>query len=270
MGHSGLEPDLITFSTILKGYCKRSDLDKALQVAEAIKHYGLHCDELVYNTLIDTCVRLRDIATGVGLFEEMIQNGLKPSASTYGILQNLYRRAGVKDGIDDKVAQLHKCLAADHHLLQDASEGHRSQTQPLGFNDPTQLPREAAQHHCCTTSSISGSPCTDQPHPDCSWGCSNFASAVGQRKNLPQHSELPPTGLHPGQMFMDIRQPCRLLVCGPRSSEQVSYTLVGLPFSRCVDDFGSQSLVEPGVSMSLQPAQWPRPHRTRHTCQAPS
>merc|ERR1712110_957764 len=92
---SGLEPDLITFSTILKGYCKNNDLDKALQVAEATKLYGLRCDELFYNTLIGTCVRLGDTAVGVGLFEEMVQSGLKPSGRSYGMLQDLYRRAGV-------------------------------------------------------------------------------------------------------------------------------------------------------------------------------
>merc|ERR1719310_2517662 len=54
---SPLEPDLITFSTLLKGYCQIADLDKALQVAEAIKECGLRCDELVYNTLMDGCVR---------------------------------------------------------------------------------------------------------------------------------------------------------------------------------------------------------------------
>merc|ERR1719189_2668501 len=50
---SSLEPDLITFSTLLKGYCHVGDLEKALQVAEAIKARGLRCDELVYHTLMD-------------------------------------------------------------------------------------------------------------------------------------------------------------------------------------------------------------------------
>lgn len=54
---TNLEPDLITYSTVLKGYCHGGDLDKALQVAETIKACGLKCDELVYNTLMDGCAR---------------------------------------------------------------------------------------------------------------------------------------------------------------------------------------------------------------------
>merc|ERR1740138_1589850 len=46
---SRLDPDLITFSTLLKGYCHIGDLDKALQIADTIKSKGLRCDELVYN-----------------------------------------------------------------------------------------------------------------------------------------------------------------------------------------------------------------------------
>ncbi|CAK0880516.1 unnamed protein product [Prorocentrum cordatum] len=64
------EPDLITFSTLLKGYCHVGDLDKALQTAETIKARGLRCDELVYNTLMDGCVKANDITAGVGLFED--------------------------------------------------------------------------------------------------------------------------------------------------------------------------------------------------------
>merc|ERR1740115_490391 len=63
---SPLEPDLITFSTLLKGYCHIGDIDKALQVAEAIKARGLRKDELVYNTLMDGCVKANDITAGDG------------------------------------------------------------------------------------------------------------------------------------------------------------------------------------------------------------
>merc|ERR1712217_226590 len=103
---SSLEPDLITFSTLLKGYCHFGDLDKALQVAEAIKARGLRCDELVYNSLMDGCVKANDINAGVGLFEEMIQNRMQPSTITHSILVRLHQRAGYQDNAAEAVAQL--------------------------------------------------------------------------------------------------------------------------------------------------------------------
>lgn len=103
---SSVKPDLITFSTVLKGYCQAGDLEEALQVAVAIKDHGLQSDELVYNTLMDACVKAGDVAAGVGLFEEMVQSGVQPSAATHRILQELYQQAGYENEASCAVAEL--------------------------------------------------------------------------------------------------------------------------------------------------------------------
>jgi len=108
-----VQPDLITYSTLLKGYCQVGDLDKALQVADTIKACGLKCDELVYNTLIDGCVKANDLSAGVGLFAEMTQAGMKPSSITHSIFLRLYQRNGYKTNASDAVAQLYQ-----HHGLE--------------------------------------------------------------------------------------------------------------------------------------------------------
>lgn len=110
---SPVQPDLITYSTLLKGYCQVGNLDKALQVAETIKACGLRCDELVYNTLMDGCVKANDLSAGVGLFAEMMQNGMKPSSITHSIFLRLYQRNGYKGNAGDAVAQLYQ-----HHGLE--------------------------------------------------------------------------------------------------------------------------------------------------------
>jgi len=110
---TNLEPDLITYSTVLKGYCHAGDLDKALQVAETIKACGLKCDELVYNTLMDGCVKANDLSAGIGLFAEMTASGMQPSSITHSILVRLYQRNGYKGDAYDAVAQLYQ-----HHGLE--------------------------------------------------------------------------------------------------------------------------------------------------------
>jgi len=105
---TSVEPDLISFSTILKGYCHNGELDKALQVAESMKARGLRSDELVYNTLMDGCVKVGDVSAGLGLFEEMVQVGLKPSAITNSILLRLYQKAGYEEGASEAVVQLYQ------------------------------------------------------------------------------------------------------------------------------------------------------------------
>merc|ERR550532_2789849 len=110
---SNVPPDLITYSTLLKGYCHVGNLDKALQVAETIKACGMKCDELVYNTLMDGCVKANDLSAGIGLFAEMAQAGMKPSSITHSILVRLYQRNGYKGDAFDAVAKLYQ-----HHGLE--------------------------------------------------------------------------------------------------------------------------------------------------------
>jgi len=104
---NSLEPDLITFSTLLKGYCHIGELDKALQVAEAIKARGMKCDGLVYNTLMDGCVKAGDTTVGIGLFDEMVQSGLRPTPITHSILLRLFHRHGCDEDASEAVAQLY-------------------------------------------------------------------------------------------------------------------------------------------------------------------
>jgi len=117
------QPDLITFSTLLKGYCHSGDLDKALQLAEAIKAHGLHADELVYNTLMDGCVKANDVTAGIGLFEEMVHAGMRPSTITSSILVRLYQRAGYEDDAMQVVEQLYQHHGIERPSFNDRSRG---------------------------------------------------------------------------------------------------------------------------------------------------
>jgi len=155
---SKLEPDLITFSTLVKGYCHIGDIDKALRVAEAIKERGLRKDELVYNTLMDGCVKANDITAGVGLFEEMVQQQMRPSAITHSILVRLYQRAGYDDDATEAVAQLYQ-----HHGI-DRPSGDRNKGPPKKtFNSRSPMSNSGRQ-------TPSASPVVSHSFPGMSWG----------------------------------------------------------------------------------------------------
>jgi len=129
---SSFEPDLITFSTLLKGYCHVGDLDKALQVAETLKACGLKCDELVYNTLMDGCVKANDLSAGIGLFAEMTHAGMKPSSITHSILVRLYQRNGYKGDAHDAVAMLFQHHGLDKPNFVNEHRSGRSSTATEG------------------------------------------------------------------------------------------------------------------------------------------
>merc|ERR1712137_1113851 len=57
---------------------------------------------------MDGCVKANDIPAGLGLFEEMLRNGLRPSTITHSILERLHQRAGCEDGeISELISELY-------------------------------------------------------------------------------------------------------------------------------------------------------------------
>eukprot|EP00429_Kryptoperidinium_foliaceum_P012142 CAMPEP_0176036464 /NCGR_PEP_ID=MMETSP0120_2-20121206/18059_1 /TAXON_ID=160619 /ORGANISM="Kryptoperidinium foliaceum, Strain CCMP 1326" /LENGTH=733 /DNA_ID=CAMNT_0017369851 /DNA_START=60 /DNA_END=2261 /DNA_ORIENTATION=- len=148
-----VQPDLITFSTVLKGYCHSGCLDKALQMLDSIKGRGLHCDELVYNTLMDGCVKAHDLPSGVRLFEEMIGAGLRPSAITHSILTRLHLRVSTEEEANDAVAQLYQV-----HGIE----------RPSGSSDTRRSAMDRSAHYA------RGSPLASPTASDGAWSAFGF------------------------------------------------------------------------------------------------
>jgi pentatricopeptide repeat protein len=154
-------------------------LDKALQLAEAIKARGLRCDELVYNTLMDGCVKANDVTAGVGLFEEMVHAGMRPSAITHSILARLYQRAGYEEDATEAVAQLYMHHGIERPVGGDRGKGagRRGQRSPGGRSEPNSSPigspsamgygaRHQRSDSCWSAWSDTASSCAFDPFTD--------------------------------------------------------------------------------------------------------
>lgn len=207
---NSLEPDLITYSTLLKGYCHVGDLDKALQVAETIKACGLKCDELVYNTLMDGCVKANDLSAGIGLFAEMTQAGMKPSSITHSILVRLYQRNGYRGDCFDAVAQLyqHHGLERPNAAMERAGKGSNNgrRERGRGGQGGNSNQREQQQSHQREQAAIDSSGWGEQgvaPH---------MQPAPPPHQGFPGHG-MPPVGpgpyggAHPSMMLGDHLSP---------------------------------------------------------------
>ncbi len=92
------KPDNFTFSTLMKGikpddlYCfgpsnNMSELNKAFTLLNELKQRGyVKPDEILYNCLIDACVRFNDLTRAMKVFYQMQEEGISPSSVTYGII----------------------------------------------------------------------------------------------------------------------------------------------------------------------------------------
>lgn len=88
-----IEPNLITYSAILKGYCQVNRLDQAFELLESMRQTtDFKPDEIMFNSLLDGCARLGLYDRGAVLLEEMQNAGVRPSNFTLSVLVKLASR----------------------------------------------------------------------------------------------------------------------------------------------------------------------------------
>merc|ERR1719482_1510449 len=99
MERLGVRPNLITYSAMLKGYCRMGDVQTGFTILRRMKRESsARPDEIMYNTLLDGCVRGNLVEEGFRLVEEMQHEGVKPSNYTLSILVKMMSRSRNLDG----------------------------------------------------------------------------------------------------------------------------------------------------------------------------
>merc|ERR1719421_1238293 len=89
-----VEPDLVTYSSLIKGYCLAGDAHRGFKVFEEMKSSGkVLPDEIIYNVLLDGCARETLVDEALKLLQSMQVSGITPSNHTLSILVKLLGRA---------------------------------------------------------------------------------------------------------------------------------------------------------------------------------
>ena len=86
----GTAPDLIAFSTLIKGHCRCKDIEQALVLHEQMLELGIKADEVLYNSLLDGCLKADQTEMALKCFSNMKKLKIKPSNVTYSILAKIY------------------------------------------------------------------------------------------------------------------------------------------------------------------------------------
>ena len=89
-----LQPDLISYSTMIKGFCKAGNIERALVLLEHMKTVDIKPDEVLFNSLLDGCCRANLIDVGLMVYKNMVNLKIKPSNVTFSILIKIYGKAG--------------------------------------------------------------------------------------------------------------------------------------------------------------------------------
>lgn len=55
------KPDLITYSTLIKGFCRDKNIESAFKILNEMKKCGILPDEVLFNSLLDGCFKSNEI-----------------------------------------------------------------------------------------------------------------------------------------------------------------------------------------------------------------
>ena len=78
MMNHGIEPSVVTFNTLIKGWCRVGKMSVAMHVTKVMLKMGLYPDVRTYKTLIRGYCEQHDMMTAKRLVESMIKVNLIP------------------------------------------------------------------------------------------------------------------------------------------------------------------------------------------------
>jgi len=90
---SSPQPDLITYSTVIKGYSRLHDSDKVLDLYYYLKgRQDMVMDEVIYNSVLDGLLKSGKYEECLKVYEDMVKHEISRSNATYSILIKLFSK----------------------------------------------------------------------------------------------------------------------------------------------------------------------------------
>ncbi|OQU82832.1 hypothetical protein SORBI_3005G027680 [Sorghum bicolor] len=97
MPELGCTPDTVSYSILLKGFCNENRAEEALELLRMMANdHGRSCppNVVTYTTVIDGLCKAQLFDRAEGVFQQMIDNGVKPNNDTYNCLIHGYLSIG--------------------------------------------------------------------------------------------------------------------------------------------------------------------------------
>ncbi|KAK6156876.1 hypothetical protein DH2020_011124 [Rehmannia glutinosa] len=91
-------PDTCSFNIVMRGLCRVSKVEKAFEFFDVMKSFGCHPDLVTYNTLINGLCRVGKVDRAEALLREVkVQSGFSPDVVTYTSVISGYCKSGNMD-----------------------------------------------------------------------------------------------------------------------------------------------------------------------------
>ncbi|KAG6520104.1 hypothetical protein ZIOFF_017136 [Zingiber officinale] len=94
MESEGFDPDVVTYNTLMDGYCRKGMLSDAFYLYRVMQPRGVEPDLISYTILTNGLCGEGDVFKARQLFDEMLHRGICPDTYSYNVLLNGYCNGG--------------------------------------------------------------------------------------------------------------------------------------------------------------------------------
>jgi pentatricopeptide repeat protein len=92
------QPDLITYSTVIKGYARSKNMKKVFDIYQFLTtNSTFQMDEVIFNSILDGCAKTGNLDKALIVYDDMQKNGIKRSNVTFSIMIKLYGNNKMED-----------------------------------------------------------------------------------------------------------------------------------------------------------------------------
>ncbi len=103
------QPDLITYSTVIKGYSRMKYVEKVMDIYNYLRgRDDMVLDEVIYNSILDGLLKSQRFEDAMKVYEDMTIMGIKRSNATFSILIKIYSKM---DNVEKAVEVYNEMIA---------------------------------------------------------------------------------------------------------------------------------------------------------------
>ncbi|KAK8664831.1 hypothetical protein V6N13_084604 [Hibiscus sabdariffa] len=112
----GIEPNLVSYNTVIKAYCEMGSMDSAVSVIDTLEKKGLEPDIITFNTLLDGFFSRGQIADGEEIWGLMEKKNVVPDVRTYNTkLRGLVHERKISEAVEFWEEMKSKGIKPDIH-----------------------------------------------------------------------------------------------------------------------------------------------------------
>ena len=97
----GVEPNIVTYGTLVKGYASKGDVDRMVKKYEEMRHQHIEVSQTLFILMLRAFGKYMGLDRAMSWFKEMNGTGFQPDGRAHKILLELSMMKGRRDEVEE-------------------------------------------------------------------------------------------------------------------------------------------------------------------------